>query len=66
MPPLRIIAGGAHTPVTASTLAHQFGKIVFKEQGDRIIGACFEVYKEKENGFLEAVNQECLARELAE
>ena len=42
------------------------GKILFKEQSYRIIGACFEVYKEKGNGFLEAVYQECLARELAE
>ena len=42
------------------------GKILFKEQSYGIIGACFEVYKEKGNGFLEAVYQECLARELAE
>ena len=40
------------------------GNILFKEQSFRIIGACFEVYKEKGNGFLEAVYQECLAREL--
>jgi GxxExxY protein len=30
-----------------------------------IIGACFEVYKEKGCGFLEAVYQECLAIEFA-
>jgi GxxExxY protein len=42
------------------------GKILFKEQSFRIIGACFEVYKEKGNGFLEAVYQECLAQELNE
>ena len=41
-------------------------KILFKEQSFRIIGACFEVYKEKGNGFLEAVYQECLAQELDE
>jgi len=41
-------------------------KILFKEQSFRITGACFEVYKEKGNGFLEAVYQECLARELEE
>jgi hypothetical protein len=41
-------------------------KILFKEQSFRIIGACFEVSKEKGNGFLEAVYQECLARELDE
>ena len=40
--------------------------IVFKEESYRIIGACFEVYKEKGNGFLEAVYQECLAIEFAE
>jgi GxxExxY protein len=35
-------------------------KIVFKEESYRIMGACFEVYKEKGCGFLEAVYQECL------
>jgi len=30
-------------------------QIVFKEESYKIIGACFEVYKEKGNGFLEAV-----------
>ena len=38
--------------------------ITFKEESYRIIGACFEVYKEKGHGFLEAVYQECLAIEL--
>ena len=38
-------------------------EIPFKEESYQIIGACFEVYKEKGNGFLEAVYQECLARE---
>jgi len=41
-------------------------KILFKEESYRIVGACFEVYKEKGNGFLEAVYQECLAIEFAE
>jgi len=40
-------------------------KIIFKEKSYKIIGACFEVYKEKGNGFLEAVYQECLALEFA-
>jgi GxxExxY protein len=40
--------------------------IIFKEESYRVIGACFEVYKEKGNGFLEAVYQECLAIEFAE
>ena len=38
-------------------------KILFKNESYKIIGACFEVYKEKGNGFLEAVYQECLALE---
>lgn len=37
--------------------------ILFKEESFKIIGACFEVYKEKGSGFLEAVYQECLAME---
>ena len=37
--------------------------IVFKEESYRIMGACFEVYKEKGSGFLEPVYQECLAIE---
>jgi GxxExxY protein len=41
-------------------------KIVFKDESYQIIGACFEVYKEKGNGFLEAVYQECLAIECTE
>ncbi len=40
--------------------------ILYREESCRIIGACFEVYKEKGNGFLEAVYQECLAIEFAE
>ncbi|MDZ4657055.1 MAG: GxxExxY protein [Bythopirellula sp.] len=38
-------------------------KIVFKEESFHIIGACFEVYNELGNGFLEAVYQEALALE---
>ncbi|MGD9781643.1 MAG: GxxExxY protein [Kiritimatiellia bacterium] len=38
-------------------------KILFKEESFKIVGACFEVYKEKGFGFLEAVYQECLAIE---
>jgi GxxExxY protein len=34
-----------------------------KEETYKIIGACFEVYKEKGCGFLEAVYQECLEME---
>jgi GxxExxY protein len=35
-------------------------EIVYKEESYAIMGACFEVYKEKGCGFLEAVYQECL------
>jgi GxxExxY protein len=35
-------------------------EIVYKEESFAIMGACFEVYKEKGCGFLEAVYQECL------
>ena len=42
------------------------GRIVFKKESYRIMGACFEVYKEKGNGFLEAVYQECLAIEFGD
>ncbi|HZT82606.1 MAG TPA: GxxExxY protein [Gemmataceae bacterium] len=39
--------------------------ILYKQESYRIMGACFEVYKEKGSGFLEAVYQECLEIELA-
>lgn len=35
-------------------------EIIYKAEGYRINGACFEVYKEKGCGFLEDVYQECL------
>ena len=34
--------------------------LIYEEESYRILGACFEVYKEKGCGFLEAVYQECL------
>ena len=37
--------------------------ILFKEESYKIIGACFEVYKEKGCGFHEPVYQECLGIE---
>lgn len=40
-------------------------EVIFKEESYRIMGACFEVYKEKGCGFLEAVFQECLELEFA-
>ncbi len=38
-------------------------ELVYREESYRIIGACFEVYKEMGCGFLEAVYQECLGLE---
>ncbi len=38
--------------------------ILYKDESYAIVGACFEVYNEKGNGFLEAVYQECLEIEL--
>lgn len=38
-------------------------ELIYKEESYQIMGAAFEVYKEKGNGFLEAVYQECLAME---
>jgi GxxExxY protein len=34
--------------------------LLFEEESYRILGACFEVYKEKGCGFLEGVYHECL------
>jgi GxxExxY protein len=39
-------------------------EILFKEESYRIMGACFEVYREKGCGFLEPVYQECMGIEL--
>ena len=38
--------------------------ILYKEESYQLVGACFEVYREKGCGFLEAVYQECLEIEL--
>ncbi|MEO7597967.1 MAG: GxxExxY protein [Opitutus sp.] len=40
-------------------------EILYKEESYRIMGACFEVYKENGCGFLESVYQECLEIEFA-
>jgi GxxExxY protein len=39
--------------------------LIYKEESYRILGACFEVYRELGCGFLEAVYQEALEIELA-
>jgi GxxExxY protein len=41
-------------------------KIIYPDESYKIMGACFEVYKEKGCGFLEAVFQECLEFELSD
>ncbi len=38
-------------------------ELVYKAESYNIVGACFEVYREKGCGFLEAVYQECLELE---
>ena len=40
-------------------------KLIHERETYEILGACFEVYREKGSGFLEAVYQECLAIEFA-
>src|SRR5437763_550781 len=40
-------------------------EIIYKDESYKIMGACFEVYKEMGCGFLEPVYQECLEIELA-
>jgi len=42
------------------------GDMIYADESYRIMGSCFEVYKDKGCGFLEAVFQECLELELAD
>jgi GxxExxY protein len=39
-------------------------ELLFKEESYKIVGACFEVYREEGCGFLEPVYQECMVIEL--
>ena len=39
-------------------------ELLLKNESYQVMGACFEVYKEKGCGFLEPVYQECLEIEL--
>lgn len=39
-------------------------ELIYKDESYRLVGACFEVYKEKGCGFHEALYQECLEIEL--
>ena len=41
-------------------------EILYKDESYRIMGACFEVYKQMGCGFLEPVYQECLSLEFEE
>jgi GxxExxY protein len=47
-------------------MGQNMNEIIHREESYKIMGACFEVYKEKGCGFLEAVYQECLDLELAD
>jgi hypothetical protein len=38
--------------------------VLYKEESYQIMGACFNVYNDKGNGFLEAVYQDCMEIEL--
>lgn len=40
-------------------------ELIYKEEAYKIIGACFEVYKQKGSGFTEPMYQECLQIELS-
>jgi GxxExxY protein len=40
--------------------------VIYRAESYQIMGACFEVYKEKGCGFLEAVYHECLELELSD
>jgi GxxExxY protein len=40
------------------------GDIIYKEESFAIMGACFNVYNDKGNGFLEPVYQDCMEIEL--
>jgi GxxExxY protein len=40
-------------------------EIIYKDEAYKVMGACFEVYKEKGSGFLELVYQECVEIEFA-
>ena len=50
-------------PTEHTEYTEEFMELLHKDETYRILGACFEVYKEKGCGFLEAVFQECLGLE---
>lgn len=48
-----------------NNLLFEENQLIYRDESYQILGACFEVYKEKGNGFLEAIYQECLGLELS-
>ncbi|MGD0003818.1 MAG: GxxExxY protein [Anaerolineaceae bacterium] len=53
-----------HETLEIHEQTEKLGKILYKEECYAIQGAVFEVYREMGCGFLEAVYQECLEKEL--
>lgn len=53
-----------HEDLTAKSTKDAKNELLFKEECYAIQGAVFEVYREMGCGFLEAVYQECLEKEL--
>src|SRR5205814_8956933 len=49
---------------TLNTRKERVMNIIHRLESYELMGACFEVYKDKGSGFLEAVYQECLEIEL--
>jgi GxxExxY protein len=47
-----------------ANVANMQSELLFNEESYKILGACFEVYREKGCGFLEQVYQECVEIEL--
>lgn len=45
--------------------AQSIENVIYPEESYKIMGACFEVYNDKDCGFLEPVYQECMELELA-
>jgi GxxExxY protein len=56
-------SGNGARPTTSRKAGTLMAEMIYKEESYRIMGACFEVYKEMGCGFLESVYQECLQLE---
>ena len=55
---------GDFEPTGDNTRNERIMNIIHRLESYKLMGACFEVYKDKGSGFLEAVYQECLEIEL--